>query len=176
MTYAGDSGGGKDKTAKIRRTLVAQDIGVVQDGSDCIRLDTGADDASAVERSGGGSLTATQKLFLAVGLLRLVVRLAKERRHDGQLRHVREHSAERDCRWLHRWQVVKRVAGGGRVVAKTHVSGVATRPKQQQASKKHADGTNKGKSYAIESLTISSCTEAAIEMVGSTAGWQSDGM
>merc|ERR1712111_273823 len=74
----------EDQTAHVGSALVAQGASGVQEGTDTIRLDTGADEGSTPGGGGGSSLLALEELLLGVGGLGLAVGVAEDGAEDGE--------------------------------------------------------------------------------------------
>ena len=111
-TYTGSRAGHKDQTPQIRRTLVAERSGRVDQGADTVRLNRAADERRAPSGCGGGSLLRLEELLLGVSGLGPVVGVAKERGHDGERGGVVEDGAEGNGAGLDGWEV----CGTGRLV------------------------------------------------------------
>lgn len=105
-----NGGSSEDQASDVGGSLVREDAAVVENSSDSVGLDTGADKGSAVEDSGGGGFLALDELFLRVGMLGTTVGLSEEGGEDGEVRGVVERSAEGNGRGLDRRKIAEIVA------------------------------------------------------------------
>merc|ERR1711939_1060551 len=92
----------EDQTAHV-----AQGAGGVQEGTDTVRLDTGADEGGTPCGGGGSSLLALEELLLGVGGLGLAVGVTEDGAEDGEGDGVVVDRAEGDGGRLNRREVVQ---------------------------------------------------------------------
>lgn len=104
-TYRRGSRSHEDERAKVSSALVAERACRVDQGSNTIRLDRGADERRAPGRSRSGSFLGLEELFFGVGFLGTAVGLAEEGSHDGEGGDMVEDGAERDGGGLDGWEV-----------------------------------------------------------------------
>ena len=88
--------GEEDQATHVCRALVAQRARGIEQRTHAVRLDGGADEASAPCRRGGGSLLRLEELLLGVGGLGLAIGLAEDGAEDRERGGVREDSADGD--------------------------------------------------------------------------------
>jgi len=96
----GSRGSEEDETAEISSALVAQGTGGVDQSTDTIRLEGGADERRTPGESSTGSLLGSDELLLGVGDLGALVGLAEDGGEDRKLDAVVEGSAEGNSRRL----------------------------------------------------------------------------
>lgn len=82
-TYSRSRCSQEDETTKIRSPLIRECSSSVDQSTDAITLEGGADEGGAPGDSGGGSLAGSEELLLGVGGLGALVGLAEERAEDG---------------------------------------------------------------------------------------------
>lgn len=105
QTYRGSGASHEDQGAHVGGALVAHRAGGIEEGTDTVRLNAGADEGGAPCSSGGGGLLALEELLLGVSRLGLAVGVAEDWAEDGEGDGVVEDGAEGDGRWLDRWEV-----------------------------------------------------------------------
>lgn len=105
LTYRWGRGRSEDEGSEVGGTLVAQSAGGIDEGTDTVRLDGGADERSTPSSTGGGGLLGLEELLGAVSGLRAAVGVTKERAQNGERGDVVEDGAKCDGRWLDRWEV-----------------------------------------------------------------------
>jgi hypothetical protein len=77
-TYRRSRGGEEDQAAEVGGALVGESASGVDEGTDTVRLDGGADEGSTPGRGGGGSLLGLEELLLGVGGLGLTVGVTED--------------------------------------------------------------------------------------------------
>ena len=96
MAYRWSRASEEDQCAQVRRALVAQSTGRIDERTNTVRLDRRADERSAPGGASRGSLLGLEELFLGVCGLSLAVGLSEDRAEDGEGGGVAEDGAERD--------------------------------------------------------------------------------
>lgn len=104
-TYRRSRASHEDQTAHVGSALVAEGASGIEQSTDAVRLDTGADEGGTPGGSGGSSLLALEELLLGVGGLGLAVGVAEDGAEDGKRDGVVVDRAEGDGGRLDRWEV-----------------------------------------------------------------------
>lgn len=99
-TYSRSASSRKDQTAEVRRALVAEGAGGVDEGTNTVRLERRADEGGTPRNGGTGGFPRADELLLGVGSLGALVGLAEEGAEHGELGGVVEDGAEGDSRGL----------------------------------------------------------------------------
>ena len=92
-TYRRSGASHEDQTAKVGGTLVAQRAGGVDESTDAVGLDGGADEGRSPRGGGTGGFLGPDELLLGVGGLGAVVRIAEDGGQDGERGRVCEDGA-----------------------------------------------------------------------------------
>lgn len=109
VTYSRHTRGRKDERTNIRRPFVAHDTSLCEQCSNRICLDTGAEEVGSPEGCSLGGFLGLDEFFLGVGFHGLVVSVAEQRGHDGEVGSVGEDCAEGNGRGLDRREVVETI-------------------------------------------------------------------
>jgi hypothetical protein len=99
-TYCRSRAGKEDQGAEVSSALVAEGASGVDESTNTVCLDTGADEGSSPGGCGRGGLLGLEELLLGVGGLCLTVGVAEDWAEDGERDGVVVDGAERDGRWL----------------------------------------------------------------------------
>ena len=83
-TYGRSRGGEEDQRAEVGSALVGESAGSVDESTNTVGLDGGADEGSAPGGGGRGGLLRLEELLLGVGGLSLAVGVAEDRAEDGK--------------------------------------------------------------------------------------------
>lgn len=95
-TYRGSRAGKEDQAAEVGGALVGESASGVDESTDTVRLDSGANEGSAPSDSGGGGLLGLEELLLGVGGLSLTIGVAEDGAEDGKRDGVVVDGAEGD--------------------------------------------------------------------------------
>ena len=96
ITYRWSRASKEDQATQVRRALVAERAGGIDERADAIGLDGRADERCAPRGARRSSLPRLEEFFLGVGGLGLAVGLAEDGAQDGEGGGVVEDGAERD--------------------------------------------------------------------------------
>ena len=77
-SYGRSGGGEEDQRSEVGGALVGESASGVDEGTDTVGLDGGADEGSTPGRGGGGSLLGLEELLLGVGGLGLTVGVTED--------------------------------------------------------------------------------------------------
>ncbi len=83
-TYRRSRAGHEDQTTQIGRAFVTQRASGVDQSTDTVGLDGGADEGGSIGGSSTGGLLRLGEFLLRVGGLGTVVGIAENRGHDGE--------------------------------------------------------------------------------------------
>ena len=83
-SYGRSGGGEEDQRSEVGGALVGESASGVDEGTDTVGLDGGADEGSTPGSGGGGSLLGLEELLLGVGGLGLAVGVAEDGAEDGE--------------------------------------------------------------------------------------------
>jgi hypothetical protein len=100
MTYRRSSRGEEDQRAEVSSALVGEGTSGIDESTDTVGLDGGADERATPRGSGGGSLLGVEVLLLGVGGLRAAVGVAEDGAKHGQGDGVVEGGAQGNGRGL----------------------------------------------------------------------------
>jgi hypothetical protein len=107
-TYGRSRAGEEDQAAEVGGALVGESASGVDEGTNTVGLDGGADEGSAPGSGGGGSLLGLEELLLGVGGLGLTVGVTKDGAKHGKGDGVVVDGAEGDRRGLNGREVWKK--------------------------------------------------------------------
>ena len=82
--YGRSGGGEEDQRSEVGGALVGESASGVDEGTDTVGLDGGADEGSTPGSGGGGGLLGLEELLLGVGGLGLAVGVAEDGAEDGK--------------------------------------------------------------------------------------------
>ena len=82
--YGRSGGGEEDQRSEVGGALVGESASGVDEGTDTVGLDGGADEGSTPGSGGGGSLLGLEELLLGVGGLGLAVGVTEDGAEDGE--------------------------------------------------------------------------------------------
>ena len=99
-TYGRSRAGKEDERSEVSGALVGQSAGGVDQSTNAIGLDGGADERGATGKACRGGLARLEKLLLGVGGLSLAVGVTEQGGQDGEGSDVVENGAEGDGRRL----------------------------------------------------------------------------
>jgi hypothetical protein len=97
---AGSRGGGEDESTEVSSALVGQGASGVDESTDTVALESGAQEGGAPGNGGVGGLLGLDKLLAAGRGLVAVVGLAEDGGQDGELNTLVEGQAKGDGRGL----------------------------------------------------------------------------
>jgi hypothetical protein len=106
--YGRSGGGEEDQRSEVGGALVGESASGVDEGTDTVGLDGGADEGSTPGSGGGGSLLGLEELLLGVGGLGLAVGVAEDGAEDGKGDGVVVDGAEGDSRGLNGREVCRK--------------------------------------------------------------------